>query len=147
MRRRDLFSAIAGPLIATALFGAADALAYPNPRRARRRIRVRRRIRRHAFTRIVFGRPLWVVPVGLAVGWELVHRDRVVVVKETRIVERGGKKTEVAVIEDAGGKTEAVEITREDNTGNSGELEGSVVRDGESNVPVIEREEEVGGRP
>jgi hypothetical protein len=147
MRRRELFSAIAGSLAVTAIIGASDALAYPNPRRARRRIRVRRRIRRHAFTRVVFGRPFWVVPVGLVVGWELVHRKRVVVVKETRIVERAGQKTEVAVIEDASGKADTVEITREDNADNSADLPGSIVRDGDSKVPSIEREEEVGGRP
>ena len=146
MHRRNFFSAIAAPVALAALLGATQALAYPNPRRAKRRIRVRRRIRRYAFTRVILGRPFWVVPLGLAVGWELVHRNRVVVVKETRFVERAGQKTEVAVIEDANGQTDTVEIAREDNPTTAADLEGSVVGNGDTS-PAIEREEEVGGRP
>jgi len=107
-----------------------------------RRIRVRRRIRRVAFTRIVFGRPLWVVPVGLAVGWELMHENRVVVVKETRIVEKEGRKTEVAIVQDGKGKTEQIEITREDTLENGKELDGSMLPDIDKTTPALEREEE-----
>jgi hypothetical protein len=96
------------------------------PRRHWRR-RFRRRFRRFAFTRSVFGRPFWVVPVGLAVGWELVHRDRVVVVKEIQIIEKDGQKSEVAIVEDATGSVETVEILREDNADNAKELEGTAI--------------------
>ncbi len=146
MRRREFFSAIAMPMAAIAILGASGSQAYPNSRR-KRRIRVRRRIRRVAFTRVVFGRPLWVVPVALAVGWELLHRDRVVVVKETRIVERDGKKSEIAVIEDQHGQSDSVEITREDTTDNAANLPGSVVSEGDNRTPAIESEEDLGGRP
>jgi hypothetical protein len=85
----------------------------------------------------MFGRPFWVVPVGLVVGWELMHHDRVVVVKETRIIEKDGQKTEVAVVQDSTGKTEEVEILREDNAENPEELEGSVVPDEDSSTPTV----------
>jgi hypothetical protein len=73
----------------------------------------------------MFGRRIWVVPVGLAAGWELFHTDRVVVVREIRVIEREGRKAEVAVIQDAAGNREEVEITREDTAENSDDLAGS----------------------
>jgi hypothetical protein len=103
-----------------------------------RHLRVRRRIRRHAFTRIHLGRPFWIVPVGLAVGWELHHRDRVVVVRETRIVQKDGARSEVAIVQDAAGKTEEIEIYREDNVDNRKTLEGSVIEDGDKSTPSSE---------
>lgn len=83
----------------------------------------------------MFGRPFWVVPTGLAVGWELAHTDRVVVVREIRIVERDGQKTEVAVVQDDAGKLEEIEIRREDSAGNASELPGSVIADDDMNSP------------
>ncbi len=136
MDRRDFFGALVAPAAAALTLGAGSAFAYPNPRR--RRFRIRRRIRRHAFTRVIYGRPFWVVPVGLAVGWELSHRNRVVVVRETRIIERDGKKTEVAVVEDASGNKETIDITRENTADNSKNLKGSVVDEGDTATPAVE---------
>lgn len=107
----------------------------------RRRRFYRRRFRRVAFTRVVLGRTFWVVPVGLAVGWELMHRDRVVVVRETRVVVKDGQKTEVAVVEDSHGKTEEVEILREDNAENATELTGSAVPDDDTTTPTVPSQE------
>lgn len=137
MDRRKLL-AIALPTLLAA--GSGVAFAYDNPRRRVRRLGVRRRYRRVAFTRVRFGRPFWVVPVRLSVGWELMHRDRVVVVREIRHVERDGGKSEVAVVEDANGKTEQVEITREDTARNAENLEGSVLPQGDVTSSGIETE-------
>jgi hypothetical protein len=138
MNRRNLFSMLAAPAFAL-IFSSSNAIANPNPRRRiRGPIRVRRRIRRHAFTRVMFGRPFWVVPVGLAVGWELDHRNRVVIVKETRIIERDGRKTEVAIVEDNNGKVEQIDITREDTAGNSRNLRGNEVPEGDATTPTVE---------
>jgi hypothetical protein len=143
MKRRDLLSGVFAIFGAIALAPTAEA--EPRPRRVarwpRRRRYYRRRFRRFAFTRVVFGRPFWVVPVGMMVGWELMHRNRVVVVKETRIVEKDGQKTEVAVIQDSTGKAEQVEILREDNVENADELEGSVVPDDDTSTPTVPAKE------
>jgi hypothetical protein len=139
MNRRKFFAALAVPLGAALILKANDVLAYDNPRRwVRPRLRVRRRIRRHVFIRSRFGRPFWVVPVGLAVGWELSHANQIVVVRETRFIEKDGVKTEVAIVQDGSGKTEQVEITREDSADNRRNLEGSVVDDGDTSTPAIE---------
>src|SRR4051794_27073784 len=55
-------------------------------RRVRRRVRrhVRRRIRRRVAFRMVTGRRVAVVPLAVAVGWELSLGPRVVVVREVR---------------------------------------------------------------
>jgi len=141
MNRRNFFAALAVPLGAVLAIHVSDVLAYDNPRRrVRNRLRLRRRIRRHAFTRIRFGRPFWVVPVGLAVGWELAHDHRVVVVRETRIVEQGGVRSEVAVVQDADGKTEQIDITREDTADNRKNLAGSVLDEADTTTPAIEEE-------
>jgi hypothetical protein len=101
---------------------------------------VRRRYRRLAVTRVVLGRRLWVVPVGLAIGWELVHDHRVVIVRDIKVVERDGARVEVAVVQDGAGKTEEVEVLREDTSDNRTELEGSVLADSEQNTPSVEAE-------
>jgi hypothetical protein len=145
MDRRNFLSAIAalsGTAIALTIEDAQAAPLRRRRRRVRRRIFVRRRIRRHAFTRVVFGRPFWVVPLGLAVGWELAHADRVVVVKEIKVVEKDGNKIEVATVEDSKGKTEQIEITREDTPENSKALEGSKLASNDT-APSVESEEEV----
>jgi hypothetical protein len=139
MNRRIFFGAVSAPLGIVLGLSMADALAYDNPRRRiRTRLRVRRRIRRHAFIQLRFGRPFWVVPIGLAVGWELSLKNRVVVVRETRVVESDGVKTEVAVVQGPDGKSEQVEITREDTAENRRNLEGSVLDDSDTTTPAIE---------
>ena len=141
MKRRNFFAAWAVPLSAVLATQASVVFAYDNPRRrGRNRLRVRRRIRRHAFTRIRFGRPFWVVPIGLAVGWALSHDHRVVIVKETKIVEKGGARSEVAVVQEAGGKTEEIEITREDIADNRKDLAGSVLDAADKTTPAIVEE-------
>lgn len=85
-------------------------------RRKVRRVR-RRRIRRRVIWRTAGGRRVLVVPVGVAVGWELMVDDRVVVVHEVR--------TDVIVVKDASGKTEEIAVAKEDTDDNKAELEGS----------------------
>jgi hypothetical protein len=138
MNRRKLLA-----VIVTAVTGAmvaADNTQADVERRIRRRMRrrIRRRIRRRVAIRMVLGRPLWVVPVGMVVGWELVRADRVVVVKETRIVERDGANVEVAVVQDGDGKTEQVDIVREDNADNRRQLKGSVLPDDDKTTPGVD---------
>ncbi len=141
MNRRGFFTVLTAALSGALLAAEAEAQVGVR-RRARRRVRrrIRRRIRRRVVTRMVFGRPFWVVPVGMVVGWELVHADRVVVVKETKIVEREGNKVEVAVVQDDKGKTEEVEIVREDSKDNATDLEGSRLADNDQSTPAVEAE-------
>jgi hypothetical protein len=144
MNRRALSAALVA-LLGVAIAAEPFAVSAQAVRRRRRRVRrrIRRRFRRRAVTRVVFGRRFWIVPVGLAIGWELVHDNRVVVVKETRIVERDGNRVEVAVVADSSGSTEEVEIIREDTAENSEELEGSRIAADDRATPGIEIEEEV----
>ena len=101
----------------------------------------RRRLQsRRVALRTIAGRPFWVVPVGLAIGWELMHEDRVVIVKETKIIETEGVKTEVAIVQDSSGKIEQVNITREDTADNRKDLEGSVLPEKDKETPGIESE-------
>jgi hypothetical protein len=94
--------------------------------------------------RTIAGRRVWVAPVALAVGWELMlDNNRVVVVRETKFVERGGTKVEVAVVQGSDGKTEELEIVREDTAENRKDLEGSVLADGDKTTPGVEKEEDV----
>lgn len=94
-----------------------------------RSFRAHRCIRRRATARIASGRLFWVVPTGLAAGWELVYHDRVFVVREIRSVEINGRRSELAIVEDSSRHRESVEIAREDNAGNSQLLEGSLVEE------------------
>ena len=88
------------------------------PRRRRRRRRVRRRrLRRRVLWRTIGGRRLLVVPLAIAVGWELLKDDKVVIVKEVH--------THKIVVEDTNGKTETIEIIKEDTKENLHDLEGS----------------------
>ena len=136
MDRRD-FSAALAALFGLGL-GMQPAVALSQGWRWRRRRHVRRRVRRRVVTRTVFGRPFWVVPVGLAVGWELVHRDRVVVVERIRVVEREGQRVEVAIVTDAAGKTEEIEVVREDTPENIQDLEGSLLAENDQSTPGID---------
>ena len=89
---------------------------------------------------MVLGRPVWVVPVGLAVGWKLFYENRVVVVKEIKVVEKDGVKVQVASVQDSSGKVEDVEILREDSDENRKDLEGSVLPDDDKKTPGVEGE-------
>ena len=94
--------------------------------------------------RTVAGRRVWVAPVALAAGWELMlDNSRVVVVREMKFVERDGTKVEVAVVQGSDGKTEELEIVREDTAENRKDLEGTVLPDGDKTTPGVEKEEDV----
>jgi hypothetical protein len=141
MNRRNFLAVTVGSALGASVATADLANAGPVRRRRRRvRRRIRRRIRRTAFTRTVFGRAFWVVPVSMVVGWELVHQDRVVVVKEIKIVERDNTKVEVAVVQDGNGKTEEIEFVREDNAKNSKALQGSRLPDDDKATPGVDDE-------
>ncbi len=140
--RRELLNTL-GAGLAALVAGLGIAEAGPRARaihRRRVRRRIRRRIRRRVVLRTVAGRRFWVVPVGLAVGWELVHENRVVVVKETKFIEVDGAKTEVAIVQGSDGKTEQVMVAREDTQENSRNLEGSVLPDSDKKTPGVESE-------
>ncbi len=81
----------------------------------------------------------WVVPVALAVGWELVHEDRVVVVKEVKVIVVEGEETEAIVTEDG----EEILIEREDDDTNRKAEQGSTLPEGDTTTPAVETEEEV----
>jgi hypothetical protein len=144
--RREFLVTLSGALSAVVMSGWSEAEGAQHPvRRARRgvRRRVRRRIRRRLTTRMVLGRAVWVAPIALAVGWELeLAANRVVVVKETRFVERAGARVEVVVVQGQDGKTEELEIVRENTPDNSKNLPGSVLPDSDKTTPGIEGEED-----
>lgn len=75
------------------------------------------------------------VPVAVAVGWELALGPRVVVVREVR-------PTTVIVVDSAGGAPEEIEIQREDNAENMAEEAGSELAAGDAS-PGRESEEDV----
>ena len=147
--RRSALSSLAGLFVGACVLGFANtatAQRRPAVRRARRRVRrrVRRRIRRHVAFRVVAGRRIWVAPVALAIGWELALDDnRVVVVKETKFVERSGVRVEVVVVQGADGKTEELEIVRENTAENTKGLQGSTLPDDDKTTPATEMEEDV----
>ena len=142
MDRRRLLGSLFVGLVGLVVFGWPKAEA--GPRGFRRGIRVRRHFRRRFRRRVAFrmfhGRRLWVVPVGLGVGWELMHENRVVVVKETKFIEVDGERREVAIVQDSDGKTEQVEMSREDTPENSKNLEGSVIPEGDTKTPGVDSE-------
>ena len=147
--RRRFTAALVGLLSSVLPFDQGDAEAgqrRPAVRRARRRVRrrVRRRIRRRVVSRVVLGRRVWVAPVALAIGWQLaLAPNRVVVVTETKFVERAGTRIEVAVVQGTDGKIEELEIVREDTDENRKDLEGSILPDADKTTPGIETEAEV----
>jgi hypothetical protein len=143
MNRRNFVATCASALGLVVLTAVSDSEAGRRAHRRRVRRRIRRRHRRRVAVRMMFGRPFWVVPVGLAVGWELVRANRVVVVHEIKVVERDNTKIEVAVVADPDGKSEQIEITREDNDDNRKELEGSELPEGDKNTPGVDVEVEV----
>ena len=128
MDRRTFLGTAAAPAVLATTVGTVLAQGYDNPRRAvpHEQI-VRRRIRRRVFTRVIEGRPYWIVPTQVAVGWELVNAQRVVIV---RLLE-----DRAALIEDSGGAVQRIDIAREDNTSNSEELDGSVLQGTDMTTP------------
>lgn len=145
--RRGLLVSLAGIVGGVLAVGGGDAAGgqrRPAVRRRRVRRRVRRRIRRRVVTRVVLGRRVWVAPVALVVGWELaLASNRVVVVREVKFVERAGTRVEIVVVQGSDGKTEELEIVREDTADNAKNIQGSVVPDGDRTTPVVEAEEDV----
>lgn len=83
------------------------------------------------------------MPLALAVGWELMHDDKVVVVHEIKHVEVEGSKVEVVVVKNPDGSTEEIEIHREDTAENTAAQEGSVLVEGDASTLHTEAEEEV----
>ncbi len=115
--------------------------AGPVRRERKRRRRVRRRHRRRRHRRRVVrrawrGHHRWVVPVALAVGWELAYENRIVVVREIKVVEVEGEKTEVIVTEDG----EEIYIVREDDSTNSAVQDGSFLADDDTTTPGVDVE-------
>ena len=105
--------------------------------RVRRRVRrrIRRRIRRRVAWRVVTGRRRLVVPLAVAVGWELMLDSRVVVVRQV-------KATSIIIITN-NKSPEEIEVEREDTADNREELQGTEVPAGETGTPVREVEEDV----
>jgi hypothetical protein len=141
MDRRNFMAAFAAPTAASL----ALALVLPSsgvrarPVAARRvRHRVRHRIRRRISTRFIHGRTYWVVPLHLAVGWELMHLHRVVEVREIRVVERDGRRSEIAIVQDATGQRMEVDITREETRDNSIDYPGMAIPESDMNTPALE---------
>ncbi len=85
-------------------------------RKVRRRVR-RRRIRRRVGWRLVRGRRVLVVPLGIAVGWELVVDDHIVIVKEVH--------THKIVVEKTDGSVQSIDVEKGDTAENAKDLEGS----------------------
>jgi hypothetical protein len=94
-------------------------------------------------SRIVLGRRVWIVPTLLLVGWELDLAGRVVVVKETKFVQKDGTRVEVAVVQGSDGKTEEIEVAREDTDENRKNLQGTALADGDTTTPAVEADEDV----
>ena len=118
MQRREFLAAVVA-------LAAAPALAHPGfhrhphrrrVRRVRRRVR-RRRIRRRVLWRTIGVRRVLVVPLAVAIGWELLVDDRVVIVHEVH--------ADHVIVKDADGQTQKLEVVKEDDAENAKELEGS----------------------
>jgi uncharacterized Zn ribbon protein len=67
----------------------------------------------------------------------------VVVVKETRFVVKDGTRVEVAVVQGTDGKSEELEVAREDTDDNRKDLQGTVLADGDKTTPAVEADEDV----
>ena len=118
---------------------AAVALAGPKVRRKiRRRVRrkVRRRIRRRVLWRTVGARRALVVPLALAVGWELALDNRVVVVHEV-------KPEVIVVIDPTTNKKEEIAVVKEDDAENAKDLQGTALAATDTTSPAKEAEEEI----
>lgn len=116
--RRRLLSLILASLITPSVFAHGGHHHHRHPHRGRVRRRVwRRRIRRHVAWQVIGARRLLVVPVALAVGWELFVDNKPVVVKEVH--------HHKVVVEHIDGKTETVEIVKQDTPENTKNHEGT----------------------
>lgn len=137
--RRQL---VLGLVALGALTHTAEAAAGPRRpvrRRTRRRTRrrIRRRHRRRVTRRVVAGRSLLVVPVALAVGWELLVDDRVYVVTAIAPDAAG---IETATLTDDAGSTLKEAILREDTADNGQQLVGSEIDESDTTTPGVEEE-------
>lgn len=118
---------------------AGEAFAGPkHRRRVRRRIRrrVRRRIRRRVIWRTIGPRRALVLPLAIAIGWELALDNRVVVVHEVR-------PDVVVVIDPKTNAREEIAMVKEDTADNAKDLEGTLLAENDSASPFRENEEEV----
>ena len=147
MNRRTFLTRLALAITAMAAgttFDPEEAEAGPARRavkRKRRRTRRRRRRRRHrrrVARRKWRNRHRWVVPVAIAVGWELQQDDRVVVVKEITVIEVDGEKSDAIVTTDG----ETIAIVKEDDDTNAVAQEGSFLADDDTTTPGVEVEVE-----
>ena len=144
--RRDFLTRLAAAITAMAAGVAiwpeeSEAGPVRKARRKRRRVRRRRRRRRHrrrVARRRWRNRHRWVVPVAIAVGWELQHEDRVVVVKEITVIEVEGETTDAIITTDG----ETIAIVKEDDATNSAAQEGSFLADDDTTTPGVEVEVE-----
>lgn len=156
MERRSVLVSILAA-IATVFFPAGEARAQRGGmvrmrRRVRRRVRrrIRRRIRRRVAFRLVAGRRKLVVPTAVAVGWELMVENRLVVVQQvqpTSIVVQpviaAAPSAGPTAAPTASGATETIEVEREDNAENGAAVEGSPLPAGDTSTPGIDAEVEV----
>jgi len=147
--RRRFLSSLAA-LIAAGVLVPEDAFGGPRRRaRKRRRVRrtvrrrVRRRHRRRVRRRTIRGRNLWVVPLAVAVGWELMLDDRVVVVKERRTNTVDDVEVTVLVVVDDAGKEQELEVHLDDDDTNGQMMVGSVLPEGDTSTPATESDEDV----
>lgn len=109
MQRRTLIAlALAGAALAVRTPAAAHP-AWEGLRRLRRPPAAPHRVQ----LREAPGRLQWVVPAGLAVGWQLLHEDRLVRVRALWCVQVEGTPREMARVVDAGGLARDVEIVRD----------------------------------
>lgn len=118
LSRRRLLSFILASLMAPSILAHGGHHHHRHPHRALVRRRVwRRRIRRHVVWHVIGGRRVLVVPVALAVGWELFVDNKPVVVKEVH--------RHKVIVEHTDGKTETVEIVKRDTPENTKNHDGS----------------------
>ncbi len=136
--RRSLIVALLAGLAVAAVEAEASPARRTIRRRTRRRTRrrVRRRHRRRVRRRVVAGRSVLVVPVALAVGWELVVDDRVWIVTRVYTVEG----VETAELKASDGTTRSEPIVREDTADNREELEGSPLPESDTTTPGVDTE-------
>lgn len=139
MDRREFFAGAAGPLLCTLALGLGSgaAHAYPNPRR-RGALPARHRIRRRLLVRTHRGRIEYVVPTDLAVGWELQHAARVVLVRELQVSGPEASRIEIAIVSLLDESIERLPITRENTDENRVSLVGSLIEPDDPESPAIE---------
>ncbi len=143
MDRREFLTTLATAVAGLTLPLAASARPRRRPthRPARRTVRrhvrrrVRRRIRRPVTYRTFAGKRRLVVPVAVAVGWELALDDQVV-----RVV---AIEDDVMTVRFADGQVTDHAIHREDTVDNSLVLQGTELDADDTSSPFVEAEEDV----